>query len=190
MADLTVRQNDTWPPLRGLATESALTITGSAIAGDTITLPGHGYAANDMVVLSGLAGGAPLVNGNLYFVKTPTLNTFQLALTSGGAAIDITTDITAGTVKRILDLSTAAGGVVVKLIGTVTITGTVTVINPPIEEGGQLFNWKYLWAAADTGTLGDYIARLLITWDAASVPPKKETVPNANVTGPTVSIVP
>jgi hypothetical protein len=190
MADLTVRQNDTWPPLRGLATEQSQTITGSAIAGDTITVPGHGYLANDMVVLSGLSGGAPLVNGNLYFVKTPTLNTFQLSLTSGGAAIDLTSDITAGAVKRILDLSLATGGTVVKLIGPVTITGTVTVISPPIEEGGLLFNWKYAWAATDTAMLGDYIARLIATWDAVSTPPKKETIPNANVTGPTVSIVP
>jgi hypothetical protein len=149
MADLTVRQNDTWPPLRGLATEGPLSITGSAIAGDTITVPGHGYAANDMVVLtSELVGGAPLVAGNLYFVVAPTLNTFKLALTSGGAAIDLTSDITAGKVKRILDLTQALNGTQVKLIGPVTITGAVVVINPPIEDGGQLFNWKYAWAAA------------------------------------------
>lgn len=189
MPDLTIRQNDTWPPLRGLATENALPIASSDMTTDTIKVPGHGYALNDMVVLDAVEGGDPLVNGNLYFVSAPTLNTFKLSLTSGGAAIDLTSDITAGTVTRILDLTLALGGTVVKIIGPVTITGTVTPINPPIEAGGQLFNWKYAWAAADTGTLGDYIARLIVTWDGGSVPPKKETVPNAGVTGPSVSIV-
>lgn len=187
MADLTIRQNDTWPPLRGLATEEPLDITGSDMTADTLTVDGHGYLANDMVVLAGVAGGDPLVNGNLYYVSAPTLNTFKLSLTSGGAAIDLTSDITGGTVARLLDFSTAAGGVQVKLIGSVTITGAVTPISPPIEDGGQLFNWKYTWVVGDTVTIGDYIPRLIAKWDVGGT--KIETIPNVAAGQPTVHII-
>lgn len=188
MPDLTVKRGDTWPPLRGLAAENDLTITASDLTADTITVPGHGYANGDKVVFSTLTGGAPLVAGNLYFVVNTALNTFKVSLTSGGAAIDLTSDITVGKVKRLLSLATATGPIKVNLKSAATlITGTVTVIEPPIEEGGQLFNWKYIWAAADTATVGDYEAELEITWDGATTPPKKESVPNG--TGPLVHIV-
>jgi hypothetical protein len=72
-------------------------ITGVA-ATDVITATSHGFSDTDQVYLSGLAGGAGLSNNTIYFVRSSTTNTFQLALTSGGAAINFTTDITAGTV--------------------------------------------------------------------------------------------
>jgi hypothetical protein len=57
---------------------------------DIFTSPGHGFVNTDQVVLMGdnLPTG---VDGNtIYFIVTSTTDTFQLALTSGGAAINIT----------------------------------------------------------------------------------------------------
>jgi hypothetical protein len=61
-----------------------------AAATDLFTKNAHGLVANQVVVI--LNGPAPLVAGTTYFVRTPTANTFQLSLTSGGAAVDITAD--------------------------------------------------------------------------------------------------
>jgi hypothetical protein len=79
-------------------------ITGDASI-DTITIT---YTSNnqkltngDVVTLSGLSGGAGLNTTTEYFVRdvanpTSTTATFKLALTNGGAAINFTSDITAG----------------------------------------------------------------------------------------------
>lgn len=79
-----------------LSTAPVAGVTGVA-ATDLLTLNNHGFVADQRVVLSSLAGGAGLSNGTVYFVKSPTTNTFQLAATAGGAAINFTTDITAAT---------------------------------------------------------------------------------------------
>lgn len=76
-------------------------------ATDTFTSNGHGYADGDLVVLSGLTGGAGLVAGRLYRVRDSAANTFKLAMQPGGTAVDVTSDLTAGTVSRLVEL---AGG--------------------------------------------------------------------------------
>jgi len=59
---------------------------------DTITIPGHGYVLGNKVrFLSTGTLPAPLVADTTYFILNPTLNTFQLAATLGGAAINLTT---------------------------------------------------------------------------------------------------
>lgn len=63
-------------------------------AGDTVTLNGHGLKAGDEVSFSGVAPACGVTNGTHYFVVNPTTNTFQLALTKGGAGITITADAT------------------------------------------------------------------------------------------------
>lgn len=71
-----------WPSLSYSVTADAGT--------DKITLASHGFAANQKVVLSGSVAPGGLSFGTTYFVITDTSNTFGLALTSGGGAIDIT----------------------------------------------------------------------------------------------------
>lgn len=79
----------TWP--------LALTgITGTA-ATDVLTLTGHGLLAGDRVRFTLLTGGAGLSTGTDYYVRDVTADTFKLAATSGGIALDFTTDITAAT---------------------------------------------------------------------------------------------
>ncbi|MBA3405297.1 MAG: hypothetical protein H0U13_11550 [Gemmatimonadaceae bacterium] len=63
------------------------------IAGDAISSNGHGLANTNRVFVTTVAGEAlpaGLSATTLYFVVGATTDTFQLSLTSGGAAVDIT----------------------------------------------------------------------------------------------------
>jgi hypothetical protein len=62
---------------------------------DRVTHTAHGYLNNDPVFLTNLSGGAGLTNNTIYFVRNVTANDYQLSTTSGGAAINITTNGTA-----------------------------------------------------------------------------------------------
>jgi len=74
-------------------------------ATNLLTVTAHGYTATQPVMLkSGLAGSAPLIAKKVYFVKTVLTNTFELALTSGGATIDITSD-GSGIVTALTDIA-------------------------------------------------------------------------------------
>lgn len=67
--------------------------TGTAQAtGDTITSTAHGYANGQKIVFQSGYAPAGLTANTTYFVVGQTANTFQVAATSGGAAIDITAD--------------------------------------------------------------------------------------------------
>jgi hypothetical protein len=62
-------------------------------AGDAISSNGHGLANTNRVFVSTVAGEslpAGLSATTLYFVVGATTDSFQLSLTSGGAAVDIT----------------------------------------------------------------------------------------------------
>jgi hypothetical protein len=70
-----------------------------------LTVTSHGYTATQPVMLkSGLTGSAPLIARKVYYVKTVLTNTFELALTSGGATIDITSD-GSGVVTALTDIA-------------------------------------------------------------------------------------
>jgi hypothetical protein len=69
--------------------------TASASA-DTITSPAHGYAATQKVVFYGGTVPGGLTEGTVVYVINPTTDTFQVSLTSGGSAIDITSAGTGG----------------------------------------------------------------------------------------------
>jgi hypothetical protein len=87
----------------GLIVDDAVvpySVTGDA-ATDVITATGHIYTANQTVIFSAITGGTGLSANTVYFVRNPSGNTFQLSTTSGGAAINFTTNITAGSVIAI-----------------------------------------------------------------------------------------
>ncbi len=81
---------------------TAVSSTGSP---DTFTKTSHGLANGTVVVLSAISGGGGLVAGFPYFVIGQTANTFQLALTSGGSAIDLSSDLTSATVNALTEIS-------------------------------------------------------------------------------------
>jgi hypothetical protein len=70
---------------------------------DVLTAAAHGYNDGDAVVLEELRNGAALPTGLsegvVYFVRDKTTNTFKLAATSGGAAIDVTAAGSGGYVR-------------------------------------------------------------------------------------------
>ena len=72
------------------------------------------------VVNTGGALPAPLVAGTSYFVRDKSGNTFKLAATSGGAAIDITTN---GTGTNAINV----GKIVIDLYGTTQTLSSVTI---------------------------------------------------------------
>lgn len=86
-----------------LGAGSTITLTTSAAADDIIdTTTAHGFVAGQAVTFPTLTGGTGLTAGTTYYVIATSLaaQTFQVAATPGGAAINFSADITAGTVRR------------------------------------------------------------------------------------------
>lgn len=72
-----------------------LTATTIDATTDRITQTAHGYVDNTPIFITNLSGGAGLTNNTVYFVRNSTVNDYQVSATSGGAAINITTNGTA-----------------------------------------------------------------------------------------------
>jgi hypothetical protein len=78
-------------------TETALTATGST---DVINSTATAFANGDQVVVYG-AEAAGILNTQVYYVVNKATNTFKLATTSGGTAVDLEADVAGGiTVKK------------------------------------------------------------------------------------------
>jgi hypothetical protein len=72
---------------------AGVTQTGTAAAAtDLITLTAHGLTNGDTVVFTNVGAATPLVVGTIYYVVAASANTFSVALTKGGAAVNITVD--------------------------------------------------------------------------------------------------
>lgn len=91
----------------------------------------HGYINTDQVILETLTGGTGLTDGLTVFVVGATATTFQVSLTSGGAAIDFTTDLTNARVRR-SNIAYAMGDnawiEVMTPLDSITICGSGTII--------------------------------------------------------------
>lgn len=59
---------------------------------DYFTVTSHGFADNQMIRVHALTIPTGLINNAAYYVRNSTANTFQVSLTSGGAAINITSN--------------------------------------------------------------------------------------------------
>jgi hypothetical protein len=111
-------------------------VTGDA-ATDVITATGHIYTANQTVIFSAITGGAGLGANTVYFVRNPSGNTFQLSTTSGGAAINFTTNITAGTVIAIqANVAISQNTTETNSALVLTPKGTGALIAGPKPDGG------------------------------------------------------
>ncbi len=82
---------------------TAITLANPSAAADDIidTAAPHGAVAGDQVVFTALTGGTGLSTNTPYFVIAANLGstTLQVSATPGGAAVNFTTDITAGTMS-------------------------------------------------------------------------------------------
>lgn len=87
-------------------TDAAVTLTSGEADDDTITATAHGLAVGDRIIFPTLTGGTGITAATVaYFVKTvPTANTFTISATAGGATLNFTADITAGTVRKYEDI--------------------------------------------------------------------------------------
>ncbi|RSM73457.1 hypothetical protein DMH04_41330 [Kibdelosporangium aridum] len=69
---------------------TALGSATTSATNDTFTISSHGLVANDQVVLDTIVTTTGVTAGTVYYVVTTTTNTFKVAATKGGAAIDLT----------------------------------------------------------------------------------------------------
>jgi len=85
--------------------------TGTAST-DRIDCDGHAFTDGTRIVFARLTGGTGITPqssfslGTIYFVINATADGFQIALTAGGSAVDITTNLTAG---EVIDAQFALG---------------------------------------------------------------------------------
>jgi hypothetical protein len=98
-------------------------VTGVAST-DVLTATAHGLLLDHPVVFAGLTGGAGLTAGTTYFARDITTNTFKVAATAGGAAVNFTTDMSAGTIRslRAVDVP-LAGPAPLTRPGSIVATG-------------------------------------------------------------------
>lgn len=75
-------------------TDPAFTGATGTAATDRINKTAHGLLAGDRIYLTALTGGVGLGLNTNYYVINPTTNDFQISLTSGGVAVNFTTDAT------------------------------------------------------------------------------------------------
>jgi hypothetical protein len=83
---------------------ASVTLATSAAVDDIVdTATAHGFVAGDVVEFPTLTGGTGLTASTQYFVIAANLaaQTFQVSTTAGGAAVNFTADITAGTVRSL-----------------------------------------------------------------------------------------
>ena len=124
-------------PVYTTQTCTAATSSGSP----TFTLTAHGYANNDMLIITANAPTAftatgPAVIQTVYFVRNATANTFELSATSGGASINATS-IATPTVGRAFGTSTnnyvaarKTGSISTGFVGTALLINACQLITP------------------------------------------------------------
>lgn len=93
-------------PLNGVESEFSVDL-----AGNSIKQVNHEYEDGYQIVFIGGTPPGGLTEGTLYFVVTATADTYQVAATSGGAAIDLTAEPAAAcVVSKIVPESFGAQG--------------------------------------------------------------------------------
>ena len=95
-------------------------------AGDLVSLTAHGLSDTDKVAFASITGTTGIVVRTIYFVVGAAANTFPLALTSGGAAIVLTTN-GSGTLNYKAEVSSIAVNTSVTLDRPASANGTVTL---------------------------------------------------------------
>ena len=133
-------------------------LTGLTSSGDTITKASHGYSVGDIVVFSALTGGAGLVAGDVYFVvNVPSSSTFKVGTKPGGTAVTPSSNLTAGTVTRYVEISGGSPAYTRKAIAYSAAAGGVAddstngaILDVP---GGANVDAVGEWSALTAGTL-------------------------------------
>jgi hypothetical protein len=81
------------------------------LTADTVKVVAHGWSADQKIVFYGGTAPGALSEGTVYFVRAPATDTFQVAATAGGAAINLTSEAGADcVVSAIVEETFAAQG--------------------------------------------------------------------------------
>lgn len=110
--------------LRKTYAVSGAWFTFTGVASDTITAPGSALSNTNRVVLIALPGSSlptGATQGTLYYVISASGDTFQISLTSGGAAVNLTAT-GGGRVARVIPTTVGNGDIPSFAIGAVTFT--------------------------------------------------------------------
>jgi hypothetical protein len=126
-------------------TEAEKAITSVTLATDTFTLNAHGYSDGDIVIFPSLGTVTGITTTDNYFIVGSATNTFQVSLSLGGSAVDLTgAATTAPSVDRIFKRTTqrVGGSLYIGVSGDVNVlmsshpdTDTATAAS----RGAQLF---------------------------------------------------
>lgn len=93
-----ISEIDTITPSRKRASLTSTSQSATGVAStDVVTATAHGFSDGQPIYFTVLTGGAGLAISTIYYVRDSDTDTFKLAATSGGAAINFTTDISAAT---------------------------------------------------------------------------------------------
>lgn len=93
---------------------------------DILTAPGHSFVNTEQVVVLALPGTSlptGLTQGTLYYVVGSATDTLQLSTSSGGAAINLTTN-GGGRIVKVVPQAVGSGGLLSFPVGTLTFTET------------------------------------------------------------------
>jgi hypothetical protein len=145
--------------LRWSEAGKALTTPFADASTDTFTSTAHGYANGDLVVFTALSGGLGVVLGDPYFVVNVATNTFQASRVPGGTALDFTSNATAGTVRRLVELTGGSPAYARLAITWGAASGTTELIDDTTNglsfnvPAGATVDYIAGYSAVTTGTL-------------------------------------
>jgi hypothetical protein len=99
-------------------------------AGDTVTEVAHGLSNGDEVSFATIVTTTGIVANTIYFVVNRTTDTFQVAATSGGAALPLTTN-GSGTLRYRTTIASIGAG-------------TITLSRPATASGATTLAFRFL----------------------------------------------
>jgi len=109
--------------------------------GDTVTLNSHGLENDDEVSFASITSTTGLDLNTIYYIINKTTNTFQVAATSGGSALPLTTD-GSGTMRHRTEVVSIVPGTSVTVSRPMRASGTETLQFRELKTGTALLkNW-------------------------------------------------
>lgn len=110
-----------YAPLGGFAMKKYTFVAGT----DVFTVLAHGYADGEMVVFINGTCPTGLTEGTVYYVRDATTDTFKVAATAGGTAIDVSgTPADSSRVNKIVPQTFASQGVLRETSATLSLLDT------------------------------------------------------------------
>jgi surface protein len=109
--------------------------------GDTVTLNSHGLENGDEVSFATIVTTTGLDLNTIYYIINKTTNTFQVATTSGGSALPLTTD-GSGTMRHRTEIVSIVPNTSVTVSRPMRASGTVSLTFRELKTGTALLkNW-------------------------------------------------